>query len=128
MKRISKLLLKQRLLISCLAFFCIQIAASTHLIAARSDFNHNWQFVKDADTTITQSLFTQSGLDQLDWESVSLPHTANIEPLVITGQQWQGYSFYRKFFTVANAHKNKHIAIDFEGAMQIAEEIGRAHV
>ena len=121
MKRISKLLLKQRLLISCLAFFCIQIAASTHLIAARSDFNHNWQFVKDADTTITQSLFTQSGLDQLDWESVSLPHTANIEPLVITGQQWQGYSFYRKFFTVANAHKNKHIAIDFEGAMQIAE-------
>ncbi|MFP8489667.1 glycoside hydrolase family 2 protein [Gracilimonas sp. Q87] len=84
------------------------------------DFNTEWEFVKDMDTTITDELF-DPGSDQLEWESVRLPHTANIEPLVIEDQQWQGDSFYRKFFTVDPELKGKHITLKFEGAMHEAD-------
>lgn len=89
-------------------------------VETQFDFNKNWEFVKDMDTTITASLFEQSGGD-LEWESITLPHTANIEPLVIEDQQWQGDSFYRKFFTVVPEHEGKQMALEFEGAMHEAD-------
>ena len=84
------------------------------------DFNTEWEFVKDMDTTITPSLFERSG-SELDWEKIRLPHTANIEPLVIEDQQWQGDMFYRKFFNVDPEMEGKHITLKFEGAMHEAD-------
>ncbi|MDZ7806131.1 MAG: hypothetical protein U5K71_03335 [Gracilimonas sp.] len=55
------------------------------------------------DTTITDELFDPNSV-QFEWESIRLPHTANIEPLVIQDQQWQGDKFYRKFFTVEESN------------------------
>ncbi|MBD3617348.1 MAG: glycoside hydrolase family 2 protein [Gracilimonas sp.] len=84
------------------------------------DFNTEWEFVKDMDTTITDELFEQSE-SELEWEQTRLPHTANIEPLVIEDQQWQGDMFYRKFFEVDPEMKGKHITLKFEGAMHEAD-------
>ncbi len=85
------------------------------------NFNANWEFVKDVDTILTAKHFERCKSVELPWENVSLPHTANIEPLVITGNQWQGYCFYRKFFKIPKKFAGKSIVIQFDGAMQIAE-------
>ncbi|GAO30241.1 beta-galactosidase [Geofilum rubicundum JCM 15548] len=78
-------------------------------------FNDSWEFVKDA----TPEMISDS--THLTWETVDLPHTAHLEPLVIEDQQWQGNALYRKTFTPAPELNNKHIALHFEGAMQVAE-------
>ncbi|HEX8505647.1 MAG TPA: hypothetical protein VF630_09780, partial [Hymenobacter sp.] len=79
-------------------------------------FNQNWQFVKDADTTVTASLFAQASGK---WATVSLPHTPQLEPVVTDKAQWQGVSFYRKFFRVPAA--GSRIAVQFGGAMHTAD-------
>jgi beta-galactosidase len=90
-------------------------------LPVKENFNSDWEFIKDADTAITEDLFVKRSSGKFLWETVSIPHTANIEPLVITGQQWQGYCFYRKFFTVPSVYSGKSLVIQFEGAMQVAE-------
>ena len=82
-------------------------------------FNSNWEFVKDIDTTLSVDLLSRKSV--VEWQAVSLPHTANIEPVEKVEQQWQGVSFYRKFFSVSAGDKGKHLAILFEAAMQEAD-------
>lgn len=83
------------------------------------NFNDNWQFARGIDTAITADFFRRES--QIDWQYISLPHTAHIEPLVISDQQWQGTAFYRKFFDIADADSSKHIAIKFGAAMHKAD-------
>ena len=78
-------------------------------------FNHGWEFVKDVDE---DAVF--SG-ENLKWQQISLPHTANLEPLVIKDRQWQGTAFYRKTFYVPAELEHKHLAMHFEGAMQVSD-------
>ncbi|WP_224994247.1 glycoside hydrolase family 2 protein [Cesiribacter sp. SM1] len=84
-------------------------------------FNKGWEFVKTADTVVSPQLFSKTSQDTNDWQQVSLPHTAQLEPLVITGEQWQGNAFYRKFFTLPPSQQGKHIAILLEAAMHEAD-------
>jgi beta-galactosidase len=86
-----------------------------------NDFNKNWEFVKDIDTTISSRSLSVNGTNNLAWEKVSLPHTAHIEPVNKIIEQWQGTCFYRKFFTIAASDKGKHIAIKFDAAMNDAD-------
>ncbi|WP_183557562.1 glycoside hydrolase family 2 protein [Mucilaginibacter sp. SP1R1] len=83
-------------------------------------FNNDWQFVKNTDTVISQQFFSHKN-DALPWQQISLPHTANLEPVIKTAQQWQGICFYRKFFTLDKADRDKHIAIRIDAAMNLAD-------
>ena len=82
-------------------------------------FNSNWEFVKGIDTVFSDDLLIKSS--QVKWEKISLPHTANIEPIEKVAQQWQGICFYRKFFSIPASSKGKHIAIQFDAAMEEAD-------
>ncbi|MEL7834783.1 glycoside hydrolase family 2 protein [Fodinibius sp. Rm-B-1B1-1] len=83
------------------------------------NFNSDWQFVRDAGTTVTDELFSKQS--ELAWEEVALPHTAHIESLVIEDQQWQGTAFYRKFFEINSENREKQIVIKFGAAMHEAD-------
>lgn len=83
-------------------------------------FNNGWEFVKGTDTVFSSKLLEKNS-NPVNWEKISLPHTANIEPVEKIVQQWQGICFYRKFFTVPAADKGKHIALQFDAAMQEAD-------
>lgn len=54
-----------------------------------------------------------------NWEKITIPHTAKIEPLVVNNQ-FQGTCWYQKKFTVSNS-KNKNVYLYFEGVMQEAD-------
>lgn len=82
------------------------------------NFNYEWQFARDIDTTVSSAYFKQNG--PVSWQKIALPHTAHIEPLVIKDQQWQGTAFYRKFFTLSDSDRGKHIALKFGAAMHEA--------
>jgi len=83
------------------------------------NFNKDWQFARNIDTTVTDAYFEKNS--EVQWEEISLPHTAHIEPLVIKDQQWQGTAFYRKFFNAAPEDSGKHIALKFGAAMHKAD-------
>ncbi|GAA4460401.1 glycoside hydrolase family 2 TIM barrel-domain containing protein [Nibrella saemangeumensis] len=90
-------------------------------ISQALNFNIGWEFVKDIDTTVTADFFRKNAGPAIPWRLVSLPHTAQPEPLIITGNQWQGTCFYRKFFSISAADKDKRLAIHFEAAMHEAD-------
>ena len=54
-----------------------------------------------------------------NWEKITIPHTAKIEPLVVNNQ-FQGTSWYQKKFKVPNS-KDKKVSLYFEGVMQEAD-------
>jgi beta-galactosidase len=111
----------KRITTSLLIILCafINVKAQTKTISV-TKFNNNWQFIKNADTSINPGLFKPVSAGN-GWQNISLPHTANIEPVIKTAQQWQGISFYRKFFTLGNVDKGKHVAIRIDAAMSEAD-------
>jgi beta-galactosidase len=84
------------------------------------NFNKEWEFVKDIDTSIVKALFRKDD-KKIVWAQISLPHTPQIEALVISGNQWQGNCFYRKFFTVSSSDKEKQLYMKFDAAMHEAD-------
>lgn len=81
-----------------------------------TDFNFNWRFSKEnPNDNIAIVEF-----DDSKWEQVTLPHSPNIEPLVVNNQ-WRGICWYRKHFTVTEEMLSKKVFIEFEGAMQVAD-------
>ncbi|MCC3152083.1 glycoside hydrolase family 2 TIM barrel-domain containing protein [Hymenobacter sp. BT770] len=92
----------------------------TKVPAVITNFNQDWQFVKDVDTTVTAALFAKTG-GPGQWATVSLPHTLRIEPVVTDQQQWQGVSFYRKFFRVPSDGPYPRVTVEFGAAMHTAD-------
>lgn len=70
--------------------------------------NKNWSFQKG--DTIDNSL----------WEHVHIPHTTQIEPLIVN-DQWQGASWYRKILSPDNFIEGKNHFLKLEGVMQEAD-------
>ncbi len=93
---------------------CIVLLLSYNVKAQQQLFNQNWEFIKGNDTVY------HSLQNAKNWQKINLPHTANIEPVVKTQQEWQGICFYRKSFNVTEGDRNKHIALQFDAAMQKA--------
>lgn len=98
---------------------CKNYDQSGTAINGSNNFNDEWEFSKDGNSEVDSSFFSHK--NKLSWEKVTIPHTAQLEPLVIKGDQWQGICYYRKFFKLDKNAEGKHIALKFDGAMQIAE-------
>lgn len=70
------------------------------------NFGSDWEFKREEN-------------NNSNWEKVTIPHTAKIEPLVVNNQ-FQGTSWYQKKFKIGNS-KNKKVFLYFEGVMQEAD-------
>ncbi|OON67869.1 beta-galactosidase [Hymenobacter sp. CRA2] len=84
------------------------------------DFNPDWQFSQSRDTAVTAALFDRAATT-LPWAAATLPHTAQLEPVNTAQRQWQGISFYRKFFRVPAGAAGKRVAVHFGAAMHTAD-------
>lgn len=84
-------------------------------------FNSGWQFCNQEDFKTSQGKFpNESDFIFTNWETVTLPHTAKIEPLVIK-DPWVGISWYKKDFSSKPEWKNKKVSLEFEAVMQLAD-------
>ncbi len=104
--------------------FLFIIGCSIKVSAQQSpvtNFNGDWQFVKDIDTANAAKKLSNKITTGVTWEKVMLPHTAHIEPVQKVKEQWQGTCYYRKYFTVPLTTKDKYIALQFDGAMHEAD-------
>ena len=78
------------------------------------NFNNNWGYfmgdLKGAEA---------SGYDDSNFANVTIPHTMRLEKKNCGGgaNVYQGIGWYRRYFTVDEAYKDKKINIDFEGVM-----------
>ena len=112
---------------SILILFAIPLLYSCDLpdqvetVESAVNFNDNWEFARDIDDHFSGDFFINSGDSYTEWETVKLPHTAYIEPLVINDQQWQGTAVYRKAFFGSEVYRDHHLSLTFEAAMHEAE-------
>lgn len=84
------------------------------------NFNSDWKFHLLNDSISSDHEFFSLKLDDSNWESVSLPHTAHIEPLIVNNQ-WQGICWYRKTFKIPKSYQGKKVFIEFEAAMNLTK-------
>lgn len=79
-------------------------------VAARDvPFNDGWAFHRDG-----------AAFDRARAETVTLPHTARIEPRIVN-DQWQGIAWYAKRFDAPKAWRGQSVLLRFEAAMNVAE-------
>lgn len=97
-------------------FSCKEAVFNTETVSANTD----WKFTKLENPNTADEAYSKVGFKASDWENASLPHTANIEPLIVNNQ-WQGICWYRKIFTVpVNPSKSK-VFFDLEAAMNYSK-------
>ncbi|MDG1803563.1 glycoside hydrolase family 2 TIM barrel-domain containing protein [Flavicella sp.] len=78
--------------------------------------NSNWKFKLLEESEVADEEFSKRDFNDSDWELISLPHTAHIEPLVVN-DQWQGICWYRKEFKPSKSTSDKKIFLELEAAM-----------
>ncbi len=81
-------------------------------------FNNDWLFIRQDSANMDKIL--PGNIPNHKWEDVVLPHTAFVEPLVITGQQWTGISWYKKLYRAPFRDRHHHTGLLFDGAMNDA--------
>ena len=101
MKLFSKHIVSVFLVVLAFSFTEVQAQSRTKV-----NFGFDWEFKREEKTAT-------------NWEKITIPHTAKIEPLVVNNQ-FQGNSWYQKKFKVSN-FKDKKVSIYFEGVMQEAD-------
>lgn len=116
MKKLSPQFFKIGLAIALSGF----ISACSHeekapTLASETLFNSDWQFAKS-----DKAADLASGSALTGWEKVNLPHTTEVESLVVSNQ-WQGDAWYKKTITADASWKNKPVFIRFDAAMNAAE-------
>lgn len=88
-----------------LVAFVFLVAKTNAQLRTKVNFGSDWEFQREEANA--------------NWEKITIPHTAKIEPLVVNNQ-FQGNCWYQKNFKVSNA-KNKKVFLYFEGVMQEAD-------
>jgi beta-galactosidase len=91
------------------------------LKADRTLLNQGWKFLR-LDTSSLNLGDDQAApeFDDSSWETVSLPHTAHVEPLDAS-PMWQGICWYRLHLNSQPDWKGKKIFVDFDAAMSVAD-------
>ncbi|WP_010134450.1 glycoside hydrolase family 2 protein [Ochrovirga pacifica] len=100
------------------------LAITQVVLAQKSEFskikiNNDWKFSK-LEKNQSEAGFEKTTFNDLHWQQVSLPHTANIEPLVVNNQ-WQGICWYRKKLEVPALGAGKKVLLEFEAAMNASK-------
>jgi len=70
----------------------------------KQSFNSTWQFAKEMDSVFPEKLLSIDS--DVSWERVSLPHTANIEP-VEKGTAMAGHFFLSQILSYTCRFKRK---------------------
>ncbi|TXG39101.1 glycoside hydrolase family 2 TIM barrel-domain containing protein [Seonamhaeicola maritimus] len=78
--------------------------------------NDEWKFKLLEENDAVESDYHLADFNDADWDPICLPHTANLEPLVVNNQ-WQGICWYRKELKVPASFKDKKLTLEFEAAM-----------
>ncbi|MBE0679057.1 MAG: DUF4982 domain-containing protein [Bacteroidales bacterium] len=81
-------------------------------------FNDGWMFIRQDSANIDKIL--PGIIPNHKWEEITLPHSAFIEPLVISGSQWTGICWYKKVFRAEKRQRHRHTGLLFDGAMHDA--------
>ncbi|MDO6492430.1 MULTISPECIES: glycoside hydrolase family 2 TIM barrel-domain containing protein [unclassified Cellulophaga] len=105
-------------------FFILLLSLALHSCAQDEpttiNLNKDWKFkIVDESKISDKELFTADFNDK-DWQDVQLPHTANLEPLVVNNQ-WQGICWYRRTITIAKEDANKKVFFELEAAMNFSK-------
>ncbi|MCX6224941.1 MAG: DUF4982 domain-containing protein [Bacteroidia bacterium] len=87
-------------------------------VGKTASFNENWKFFR-IDSTLP-AVDPIGEIPDSFWETITLPHTAAIEPLVIEDQQWTGICWYKKTFRIDREKRGRHIGILIGAAMNSA--------
>ncbi len=78
-------------------------------------YDKDWQFFRS-----DSALDLAAAQQYKNWETVQIPHTPKIEPLVVN-EQFQGDAWYKKIITMQESWQEKQISLKFEAAMNVAE-------
>ncbi|MDP4271485.1 MAG: glycoside hydrolase family 2 TIM barrel-domain containing protein [Bacteroidota bacterium] len=98
----------------------VSIGAFGQSVRQKISFNDNWQFRNQEDLDQTANRPEEKAYAFRNWETVTLPHTAKVEPLVVVNP-WVGISWYKKDFTPEAQWKGRKVFIEFEAVMQQAQ-------
>lgn len=79
-------------------------------------FNDDWLFFRQDTADKDDNMPPENAV----WEKITLPHTAMVEPSVITGKQWTGICWYKKSFRADRKFRARHAGLLFDGAMNNA--------
>ncbi|SDX24240.1 beta-galactosidase [Lutibacter oricola] len=112
--------LKRILKVAALACFVLLLNACEEGEVGKVKISSDWKFKLLDESSNSEDKFHKIDFDDSNWNSVSLPHTANIEPLTVN-DQWQGICWYRKSIEVPKANADKKIILEFEAAMNYSE-------
>ncbi|MBO0590124.1 DUF4982 domain-containing protein [Cellulophaga sp. E16_2] len=82
--------------------------------------NEDWKFTKVDETVAISDKMYAVAYDDSKWETINLPHSANIEPLTVN-DQWQGICWYRKLITIPEQDVDKKIFLELEAAMNYSK-------
>jgi hypothetical protein len=81
-------------------------------------FNDDWLFIRQDSANADKIL--PGIIPNHKWEEVTLPHSAFIEPAVVTERQWTGICWYKKIYRPDRRQRHRHTGLLFDGAMQDA--------
>lgn len=84
------------------------------------NINSDWKFMRLKASDNAEENYYLSDYDDSTWERISLPHTANVEPLLVN-DQWQGTCWYRKSFAVPEVSVAKKVILELEAAMNYSQ-------
>ena len=92
------------------------VAGRTDAVPVEISLWDGWSFYHFA----VDEIFDPARMPDDGWTRVILPHSAHLEPRVVT-EQWQGDALYRRDLIVPEEWEGKTVWLRFEGAMMVAD-------